>query len=109
MISTFQVYLPLGDNQTSLIHLIIHIRDQLNCITELNISSVIVLSDSLSINNLINDIQHVSIGSNVNPIIQLLASGNQNLVGQIITSTSQQFNQINDKNTNKAISSKSFL
>ncbi|UJR19272.1 hypothetical protein I4U23_022401 [Adineta vaga] len=100
-ISIFQIYLPMGDNQTSLLHLVVHIRDQLECITEINISSLIVQSDSTTITNLINDIQ---ISSSTNPIVQLLASGNQNLVGQILTSISQQFDQISNEDLDKAIS-----
>ncbi|CAF1184610.1 unnamed protein product [Adineta ricciae] len=97
----FQVRLPLGDNQTSLLHLIVDIRDELDCITQYNISSVTVLADSAAIISLVNDIQH---SPTRNPIIQLLASGNQNVVGQVITSVSLQFNQMNNENLDQAIS-----
>jgi hypothetical protein len=102
-ISTFQVRLPAGDNQTSLLYLIISIRDQLDGITEYNLSSVIVRLDLQELNNFINDIEHLS---NTNSIVQLLASENQNIVGQIITSFSQQLNQMNNQNINQAVSSK---
>jgi len=69
------------------------IRNQLNCIIEYNISSVIVLPDSTAINDLVTSIQSAS--SPNNPIVQLLVSGNQNTVGQILTSFSQQFNKMN--------------
>lgn len=69
------------------------IRNQLNCIIEYNISSVIVLPDSTAINDLVTSIQSAS--SPNNPIVQLLVSGNQNTVGQILTSLSQQFNKMN--------------
>ncbi len=105
-ISILQVRLPSGDDQTSLLHIIAYIRDQLDGITEFNMSSVSVVTDSVGINNLINDIQSSSNGITNNPIIQLLASGNQNTVGQILTSLSQEFNQMNNQNLNKAISSK---
>jgi hypothetical protein len=104
---TFQIRLPAGDDQTSLLHLIINIRDTLDCITELNISSVSVIPDSVGIANLINDIQGPSGGITTNPIIQLLASENQNIVGQVIASLSQQFNKMNSENLNAAVSSKS--
>ncbi|UJR18699.1 hypothetical protein I4U23_005606 [Adineta vaga] len=103
-VSIFQLQLPAGDNQTSLLHLIVHIRDQLDCITELNISSVTVFSDLAAIHNLINDIQNSSERIITNPIIQLLTYGNQNRFGQIFTSISQQLNQMNNENLNKAIS-----
>ncbi|CAF4401936.1 unnamed protein product, partial [Adineta steineri] len=38
-------------------------------------------------------------------IVRLLSSGNQNVVGQIMTSLSQEFNQMNNDNLDKAISS----
>ena len=105
-VSTFQVRLPAGDKQTSLLHLIIYIRDQLDCITELNLTSVTVVPDSEGINNLINIIQTSSSNIETNPIVQLLLSGNQNTIGQILTSFSQQINKMNTESLDKAISSK---
>jgi hypothetical protein len=105
--SVFQVRLPAGDDQTSILNLIVYIRDQLDCITEYNMSSIIVTPDSVGINDLINAIQSSSTGITNNPIVQLLASGNQNIVGQVITSISQQFNKMNSQNLEKAVSSKS--
>ncbi len=106
-VPTFQVRLPAGDNQTSLLNLIINIQDTLACITVYNISSVSVTPDTVGMANLINDIQGPSGGVTTNPIVQLLASGNQNIVGQVIASLSQQFNQMNSENLNTAVSSKS--
>jgi hypothetical protein len=106
-LSIFQVQLPAGDDQTSLINLIVYIRDIYECITEFNMSSVIVVPDSVGINNLINILQNPSLNSVINnPIVQLLASGNQNTVGQAITSLSQQFNKMNNQNWDNAVSSK---
>ena len=104
-ISTFQARLPVGNDQTSLLHLIVRIRDRLECITELNITSVYVRPDSAAMNDLINSLQSSSSSTN-NPIIQLLASGNQNTVGQVISSISQQFNKKNSESMNSAVSSK---
>jgi len=105
-ISTFQVQLPAGDDQTSLLHLVVYIRDILDCITQFNMSSVTILPDSVGIANLINDVQSSSGGTTTNPIVLLLASENQNIVGQLITSLSQQFNKMNNENIDKAVSSK---
>ncbi|UJR18997.1 hypothetical protein I4U23_022127 [Adineta vaga] len=101
---TFQMYLPIGDNQTSLLYLTVHIRDQLDCITEFNLSSVTVLPDLTIINDLINYTQNPSENIGTNPIIQLLASKNQNLVGQVMTLVAQQFNEMSNENIDKAIS-----
>ena len=83
-VSTFQVRLPSGDDQTSLLHLIVHIRDQFDCIIEFNLSSVSVIPDSIGLTHLINDIQSASGGVTTNLFVQLLASQNQNIVGQMI-------------------------
>ena len=88
-ISQFQVRLPAGDEQTSELNLMILIRDQLDSITEYNLSSVYVQVDDESI-------QH--------PMIQLLLTGNQNTVGQVLTSLLQEFNKINEKNIRRAVS-----
>jgi len=105
-VSIFQVRLPAGDNQTSLLNLVIYVRDILDCITEVNMSSIIVQVNSNDINNLINVLQSSSNQINNNQFIQLLSSGNQNVVGQVITSLSQQFNQMSNENVDNAVSSK---
>ena len=109
MLSVLQVRLPAGDDQRSVVHLVVSIRDQLDCTTEYNLSSVIVTPDSVGINDLINNIQSSSNEITNNPIVQLLASGNQNIVGQVITSLSQQFNKMNSESLDKAVSSKFHL
>ena len=104
--STFQVQLPAGDNQTSSVHLIVRIQDTLECLTELNISSIHVVPDSASITDLINNLQSPSSSALTdNSIVRLLASGNQNTVGQVISSISQQFNQKYTKNFDSAVAS----
>jgi hypothetical protein len=105
-LSKFQIRLPSGDDQT-LLHLIVDIRDQLNSITEFNMTSVNVIPDSAGIADLIDNIQSSSSGITANPIVQLLASENQNIVGQILTSLSQQFNQMNSESVDNAVSSNS--
>jgi hypothetical protein len=105
-VAIFQARLPAGDDTTSILHLVVSIRDQLDCTTEYNISSVFVTPDSAGINDLINSIQNSPNELANNPIVQLLASGNQNIVGQVITSLSQQFNKMNSQSVDKAVSSK---
>ncbi len=97
-VSDFEVLLPAGDDETSLLNLIIHIRDTLDCITEVNLT-VNVTSDSI---DLIKNLQN----STDNSMVQLLKGGNQNTVGQVITSSSQQFNKINSETIDTAVLSK---
>jgi hypothetical protein len=104
-VSSFQVRLPSGNDQTSLINLIINIRDTKDCVTEFNISSVYVLTNSPSISDLINTVDNSLNMIINNPIVQLLATQNQNTVGQIITSFSIEFNKLNNQSLNKAVSS----
>ncbi|CAF4521529.1 unnamed protein product, partial [Rotaria sp. Silwood2] len=103
-ISDFQVRLPSGDNQTSLLNIIIYIRDFLDCVVEVNMPSISIIPNSTEINNLINNLQSSSNEINYNSIAQLLFSGNQNIVGQIIISLSEEFNKMNSENVDKAIS-----
>jgi hypothetical protein len=103
-VSQFEVRLPVGNENTSLLQLLIYIRDTFDCSTQFNLSSVIVQSDSSSIDNLMNTFQNSPNSLTKNPIIQLLSSGNQNTVGQILTSISQQFNKINIQSLNNAFS-----
>jgi len=97
-IEDFQVRLPAGDNETSLLNLIIHIRDKLDCITEVNLTVSVTLDSIDSIKNLQD--------STDNSILQLLKSGSQNMVGQVVTSYSQEFNKMNSETIDKAVSSK---
>lgn len=101
--------LPTSNDNTSLIHLIVHIRDTLDCVTEYNLPSVTVTLDTDGINALISTLQVSTNAANSNPIVQTLASGNQNAIGQVITSLSQVFNRMNVQNLDEAISSKSLL
>ncbi len=103
----FQVLLPAGDDQTSLLHLVVNIRDILDCITEFNLSSISVLPDLVGIANLISDIQSSSGAITANPTVQLLARGDQNTVAQVISAVSQQFNKMNSESLNTAVSGKS--
>jgi len=105
-VSEFEVRLPIGNDNTSILNLFVQISDILDCISEYNMTSVIVTSDLLGINDLINTFENSPDSLTTNPFIQLLASGNQNTVGQVLTSISQQFNKINSESLQNAVSSK---
>ncbi|CAF1557461.1 unnamed protein product, partial [Adineta steineri] len=104
-LSRFQVRLSSQNDNISIVNLFIYISDTFDCITEFNISSIIVTTDSSDITNLINALQSPTTGLLINnPIIQLLSTGNQNTVGQILSSLSQQLNKINADALGNAIS-----
>ncbi|CAF1688849.1 unnamed protein product [Adineta ricciae] len=97
LISTFEVRLPANDLNTSVIHLTVFIGDQSDCIQEVNITSVTIIQDLLQINNLLNNIK-------TNSTLRLLSNTNQNVVGQVLYSFSQQLNQLDGQNIDKALS-----
>jgi len=105
-VSNFQVRLPAGNDNSSLVNLIVHIRDTLDCFAEYNISSPSVVPDTAGINDLIANLKASASVTNSNPIVQLLAGGNQNTIGQVITSISQVFNQMNTESLQNTVSSK---
>jgi hypothetical protein len=105
-VSNFQVQLPAGNDNSSLVNLIVHIRDTLDCFAEYNISSPSVVPDTAGINDLIDNLKASVSVRNSNPIVQLLAGGNQNTIGQVITSISQVFNQMNTDSLQNTVSSK---
>ena len=102
MLSTFTVRLPAGDNQNSILHMIVSIRDVFDCVREVNISSLIVSVDAQAIDHFIDS---SSTELNKDPLVKLLFSKNQNVVSQIQTSISQELNRRNTENVDKAISS----
>jgi hypothetical protein len=103
--STFQLRLPAGDDNNSFLNVSVHIRDMLNGITEYNMQTIVVLTDSTEITTLIDVVQQPGDEANSNSLVQLLASGDQNIVGQILTSLSQVFNKMISESVESAVTS----
>jgi len=80
----FQVRLPNGNNQNSLINLNIHIRDKSDCIKESNLSSVYVYDDSTEIENFFSNFKNS----------KTVLTGNQNDVLQIVILISEKLNKM---------------
>ena len=87
--------LPAGPTNSSTLHLIVVIRDQMDCVMEVDLPSVVVQVDSAETDQLLRSLQTPSSTLSNNPLVQILSSGNQNAVGQVLSSLSQQFNDIN--------------
>jgi hypothetical protein len=104
-IETLKLRLPSGNDNTSLLYIYAYIRDTLDCVTELNLSSVVVISDLGQMNSLIDSLQNSNNAITNNPLVQMLASGNQNTVGQVISSLSQEFNKVNSQTIANAVTS----
>ena len=106
-LSNFTVRLPSLDvNQTTQLNLVATVRDTLDCVISVNLSTVNVTVDVASINQLVDQLPTSASLSTTSPLVRLLWSGNQNTVAQLITSLSQQFNQIDGQNIGDAASCK---
>jgi hypothetical protein len=105
-VSTFEMRLPAGIANTSLINIIVQIRDRLNCVAEYHISSVVVMSDKAEVNQLADVIRQQNTQTiNMNPTVKLLASGDPNTIAQVIISISNVLNDINKETVATAVSS----
>lgn len=79
----------------------------LNCVSQFDIYSVIVESDRVTTNALIDILQQPSSSAiNDNVVFQQLASGNRNRIGQLLTSISQGLTQMNTQIVKAAVASK---
>jgi hypothetical protein len=103
--SSFELRLPIGDDNNSLLNVSIRIRDMLDCFTEYNMQTIMVLPDSSGITALIDVVQQPGDETNNNPLVKLIASGNQNTVGQILTSFSQVLTKTSSENVKSAVAS----
>jgi hypothetical protein len=92
---TMSLRLPAGQTNASTLQLIVVIRDQMDCVMEVDLPPMVVQADSAETGQLLQSLQTASSTLNNNPLVQILSSGNQNAVGQVLSSLSQQFNDIN--------------
>ena len=103
--SDFSIRLPSPDASQTRLHLLVTVRDTLDCVTSVNLSTVTVTVDVASISQLVDQISSSPSALTSNPLVRLLSSGNQNTVAQLITSLSQHFNHIDEQNVADALSS----
>ena len=104
--ATMSLRLPAGRTNTSMLQLVVVIRDQLGCVVEVNLSSVVVTVDSVAIDQLLQAVRSSSASAlNNNPLVQILSSGNQNAVAQVLLGLSQQFNGISTQALQMAVNS----
>ena len=103
--SDFNIRLPSPDVGQTRLHLLVTVRDTLDCVTSVNLTTVTVTVDVASISQLVDQISSTPSALTSNPLVRLLSSGNQNTVAQLITSLSQHFNHIDEQNVADALSS----
>jgi hypothetical protein len=104
-VPNFTVYLPSDSENRFLLNITIFIRDKFHCITEFNISSVVVRPDTERISSSIASFQGSIIEKNNDPIVRLLSGKNPNTVGQLIIILSRALAQLNLDNLYDIISS----
>jgi hypothetical protein len=101
--SIYQLKLPGSMDKTVSLHIIVHIRDRFDCVTDFNLSLVTVSADLRLITQLIDNLQE----ENTDPIIELLANAaDENSIGQIVTSISHLINQLDNQLMQSALTSK---
>ena len=105
-VSDFSIRLPSPNANQTQLKLMVTVRDTLDCVVSVNLSTVLVTVDVSSIRQLVGQLYNSTSALTSNPMVRLLSSGNQNTVAQLITSLSQYFNQIDGQNTVEALSSK---
>jgi hypothetical protein len=113
--NTFQVRMPIGNLNSTLLQILVHVKDNCDCVTERILAPISVLSDMNNIISLIKTVESAQITgdySNImisNPLVPILYDGNQNDVCQVLTSVSQVLNILAQQNLQLAMQSKSCL
>ena len=105
-VSDFTLRLPSSDSNQTRLNLLVTIRDTLDCVVSVNLSSVNVTVDVSSISQLIDQLSTSTDASTTSSFSRLLSSGNQNTVAQLVGSISQYFNKIDSQSIGDAVSSK---
>ncbi len=93
--SIVQLHLPASIDQTAPFYILVQIRDTLDCITEVNVSSVMVYPDFSAMEHFVEDLQE--------------GNGSSEMIGQMIQSIAKVFNEMNEQNVQMAFLSKIFF
>jgi len=110
----FQVRIPISDLNSSSIHLLVRIKDILDCTTELEFSSIIITPDINNILSLMTKIESAVVNSDYSGVINsysfigVLYGGNANDVCQILTSFTQILINLAQQNLQLAVNSMFF-
>lgn len=100
----FRVRLSVERNETSLLNLVVGIRDQFNSIRLRDLLPASVHVDTTEMDHLINGLESSKAELTLNPLLQLLSGRNQNQVGQIFTSIAQELDRRNTRQMSTAAS-----
>jgi hypothetical protein len=95
--TSFQVQMPIDDLNSTLLQLVVHVRDLTDCMTEWDMHPITVIPDTNSITTLIITIQSTLENNSLitsNPFIHTLYGGDQNDVCQSLISFSRILNMM---------------
>jgi hypothetical protein len=108
----FQVRMPIGDTNSTLLYLIVRVRDIFDSVIEMNMSSISVTPDTININEFLSAVQssfNYTINNSritSNPFIQILyGNGYENDICQWLISISRILNNKAKQNLLEAIES----
>lgn len=102
----FQVRLPVGDRNTSLLHLMVEIRDLLNCVAEFKMDPLVVTQNTQAMDEFIDSLDYSNVGNTKNVLVDLLTSGHPNTVSQVAMVVAQVLHTRNEENLENALNSK---
>ena len=102
-VADFTLRLPSPNGNQTQLNLVVTVRDTLDCVVSVNLSTVLVTVDVSSISQLVGELYNSTGALTSNPLIRLLSSGNQNTAAQLITSLSQYFNQIDQQSIDDTV------
>ena len=103
-LTTFQVRLPAGTDNTSLLHLFVHVRDTFDGIASRNITPVTVLQDpDDDVHVLVNSL--VSSSANQSLLLHRFLVEHQNNVDQLLTSLARDLDRIDAVDLQNAVDS----
>lgn len=99
IVPTFDALLPTSQSKISSFEIIVQVRDKFNAVTEVNITTVSVVQDSINVDYFIKLLNssstNVSSVFKKNPFINFLNKNNSITTAQVITTVTQLLNQMN--------------
>ena len=108
MVAHFELRLPPGDNETSLLNMCVDIRDTRNSIVRYPLPTITITSNEDTVNEKVDQLQTpLHNASDINDILGLIINGGQFSLEQVLISLSQVINTINEHDIENAIQSKS--
>ena len=96
--------LPAGDDDESLVHIVVHIQDRLECVQRYNLTPVIVRADRMEIDGLISELLFdINTTNETSDLLKQLIDPDQNIQTQALISWSKILNTIDEEIIGNAV------